>query len=179
MNTPTKRREFLRWQKTEGGKKHSQRMHARYYDAHKARILNWNTWYRWWKRHKYQPFPSPPCGCCSSQEGDSMKKPLVLTLALVFFTTNAHAFWRIGWQDNSTNETGFRIERKVGTAAYTQIGQVGAGVVTYDDTTSVVGTQYCYRIVSYNTAGTTPGAETCAIATAPAAPGAAVLIWVP
>lgn len=99
--------------------------------------------------------------------------------ALMLIATNASAFWRIGWTDNSTNETGFRVERKVGTAAYAQIGQVGAGILTFDDTTSVAGTQYCYRVLSYNTYGTATGAETCAVATAPAAPGAPTLIWIP
>ena len=107
-----------------------------------------------------------------------MKKTL-LTIILVLLATDAHAFWRVSWTDNSNNEDGFRVERKVGTDAYAQVGQVGAGIVTFDDTTSVAGIQYCYHILAYNIYGTTTGAETCAIATAPAAPGAPVLIWVP
>ena len=106
-------------------------------------------------------------------------KKFVLTLALLLMAANVHAFWRVGWQDNSTNETGFRIERKVGTAAYAQIGTVGADIATFDDVTSVAGTQYCYQIIAYNTYGTATGAETCAIATAPVAPGAPTLIWIP
>lgn len=105
-------------------------------------------------------------------------KKMLLTIALVLMATNAHAFWRVSWADNSNNEDGFRIERK-DAGIYAQVGQVGAGILTFDDMTSLAGTQYCYHIIAYNVYGTATGAETCAIATAPAAPGAPVLIWIP
>jgi hypothetical protein len=39
----------------------------------------------------------------------------------------------LNWQDNSSNETGFVIERKTGTGAYAAIGTVGSGVISYTD----------------------------------------------
>jgi hypothetical protein len=57
------------------------------------------------------------------------------------------------WRDNSTNERGFRIERRLGTGAWAQIGQVGANVRTFASTGLTAGTTYSYRVLAYNTAG--------------------------
>jgi len=55
------------------------------------------------------------------------------------------------WQDMSTNETGFAIERKLGTAGtYGQIASVGANITSYQDTGLVSGSQYCYRVKAFN-----------------------------
>ena len=60
----------------------------------------------------------------------------------------------VTWSDNSTNETGFKIERKTNTTgAYAQIAQVGIGSTTFIDSTVYAGTTYCYRVRAYNTAG--------------------------
>src|SRR5262245_15401844 len=57
------------------------------------------------------------------------------------------------WTDSSTNETGFKIERKTSTTSYTQIAQVGANSTTYIDYSVTPGATYCYRVRAYNTAG--------------------------
>jgi N-acetylneuraminic acid mutarotase len=59
------------------------------------------------------------------------------------------------WTDASSNEAGFRIERKDGpSASYRQIATVGAGVTGYTDTTSLIAaTTYSYRVRAYNSAG--------------------------
>lgn len=56
----------------------------------------------------------------------------------------------IEWQDNSNNETGFKIERKLGSSAYEEIGSVGAGITAYEDTGLLGGTTYTYQVRSYN-----------------------------
>lgn len=56
------------------------------------------------------------------------------------------------WADNSTNETGFRIERSSSSGGpYTEIATVGAGVATYSNTGLSAGTTYYYRVRTYNT----------------------------
>ncbi|MCA1628230.1 MAG: fibronectin type III domain-containing protein, partial [Acidobacteria bacterium] len=58
------------------------------------------------------------------------------------------------WIDNSTNETGFKIERKTDAAGtYAQVGTVGAGVTTYSDIGLTAATQYFYRVRAYNAVG--------------------------
>jgi len=80
---------------------------------------------------------------------------------------------RLNWQDNSTNETGFKIERKVGsTGTYGQIAAVGANATTWADTTVSAGQTYCYRVRAYLTwAGDSAYSnEACACTAIPAAP---------
>lgn len=58
------------------------------------------------------------------------------------------------WEDKSTIETGFSIERKsvacgaVGTFA--EIATVGANVTTYTDNAVSFGSSYCYRVAAFN-----------------------------
>lgn len=49
------------------------------------------------------------------------------------------------WVDASTNEDGFKVERKTGSAgAYEQLATVAAGTTGYVDGTVTAGTTYCY-----------------------------------
>jgi thiol-disulfide isomerase/thioredoxin len=63
------------------------------------------------------------------------------------------------WQDNSDNETGFKIERKTGTTGvFSQIVTIGATTgygsgVYYEDSGLAANTTYCYRVRAYNAAG--------------------------
>ena len=57
------------------------------------------------------------------------------------------------WTDNSTNEDGFKIERKTINGTYSLVGSVGENVTTYNDATLTPGTSYIYRIFSYNKGG--------------------------
>jgi Fibronectin type III domain len=59
----------------------------------------------------------------------------------------------IAWMDNSNNETGFKIERKLATGTYAQITTVGANFTTYADTGLSAGTAYYYRIRAANASG--------------------------
>ncbi len=62
----------------------------------------------------------------------------------------------LSWTDNSTNETGFKIERKTGTGAYIFIGTVNADIQTYNDLGLSPNTSYTYRVYSNNAAGNSP-----------------------
>jgi regulation of enolase protein 1 (concanavalin A-like superfamily) len=52
------------------------------------------------------------------------------------------------WNDNSSDETGFRIERAVGGGSFVPLVTVGAGITGYSDTTTVAGTTYTYRVIA-------------------------------
>jgi hypothetical protein len=66
--------------------------------------------------------------------------------------------------DNSSNEDGFKIERRTGTTqTYTQIAIAGANVTSYNDSGLVDGDTYCYRVLAFNAAGSSPYSnEACA-----------------
>lgn len=54
------------------------------------------------------------------------------------------------WSDNSSNEAGFKIERRVaGTGSYSLVGTVVADSTSYSDTTAAASTSYEYRTYAY------------------------------
>ncbi|MCX6267339.1 MAG: fibronectin type III domain-containing protein [Bacteroidetes bacterium] len=59
----------------------------------------------------------------------------------------------LNWTDNSTNETGFSIQRKDDNGSFSVVGQVGTGVVTFSDTGLSLDTAYVYRVCAFNPAG--------------------------
>ena len=72
------------------------------------------------------------------------------------------------WADNSNNEDGFRVERKVGqTGDYAFLITVGPNTSTYTDTAVNPGETYCYRVKAFNAAGESGYTnEDCAVPTA-------------
>src|SRR5262249_29961230 len=60
----------------------------------------------------------------------------------------------VTWVDNSSNETGFIIQRApASTGPWSQIGTVGAGLISYSDPALSAGTTYYYRVCAYNSKG--------------------------
>jgi murein DD-endopeptidase MepM/ murein hydrolase activator NlpD len=70
------------------------------------------------------------------------------------------------WTDNSSNETGFKIERKTGTnGSWTQIALLGANAAGYANTGLPPGTNYVYRVRATNTSGDSPYSNEVSITT--------------
>jgi hypothetical protein len=60
----------------------------------------------------------------------------------------------LAWTDNSSNETGFKIERKTGAGGtYAEIATVGANITSYNNTSLSSNTQYYYRVRATNASG--------------------------
>ena len=77
----------------------------------------------------------------------------------------------IAWTDRSTNENGFRIERKTGQAGtWAQIGSVGPNVTTFPDPGRTEGTTYVYRVRAFNAVGNSAYSNELEVLTRPAAP---------
>jgi hypothetical protein len=76
----------------------------------------------------------------------------------------------LDWADNSSDETGFHIERKLGlNGNYAIVTTVGANITSFTDTNLADGSTYCYRVNAFNGAGDSPySPEVCG--TTPAAP---------
>jgi Fibronectin type III domain len=59
----------------------------------------------------------------------------------------------LSWADNSSNETGFKVERTMHGKSFKQIATVGENVTTYADTRLKASTTYRYRVRAYNSGG--------------------------
>jgi hypothetical protein len=59
----------------------------------------------------------------------------------------------LAWTDNSSNETGFIIQRSTNGGTWTQVGQVSANVTAYSDTMVSRHKTYTYRVYAYNSFG--------------------------
>ena len=114
----------------------------------------------------------------TNSAGDSAPSLVVgiTTLALISTPTapsslNAYATSStsitISWTDESTNETGFKIERSLSSSSgFVQIGTVGVGVTTYISGSLASSTTYYYRVAATNSAGSSPYSNTANATTA-------------
>lgn len=78
------------------------------------------------------------------------------------------------WTDNSTDETGFRIERApLPGGPFATVGSVGAGVTSFSDMGLPASTPFSYRIIAFNAAGdsTPSNVDTCTTDPTPPGPG--------
>jgi hypothetical protein len=71
--------------------------------------------------------------------------------------TSSGGSFKLTWQDNTTDETGFKIERKFNTDAYQIVGSVGPNITTFIDNNNInFNGVYTYRVYAYNTSGASP-----------------------
>ena len=83
-----------------------------------------------------------------------IRRWLVAAFAVLIASTSVRAAqFTLTWADNSSNETGFRIERSTDGTSFAEIATVGANVVSYVDAGLPNSTTYSYRLCAYNTAG--------------------------
>lgn len=56
------------------------------------------------------------------------------------------------WTDNSTNEQGFEVERKIGLGVYARIATTAVNVTSFKDSVAgdAGGSSYCYRVRAFN-----------------------------
>jgi transcriptional regulator CtsR len=136
-------------------------------------ILNWNTIYYWranaansynstssWSSYRYfrtavGPPPNAPSGLIATPISSSQ---INLT-----------------WQDNSSDETGFKIERRTGSGSYSQVATVGAGITSYSNSRLSASTEYYYRVRAYKGTLNSDYCEEASATTLPPPPAAPVL----
>ena len=76
----------------------------------------------------------------------------------------------LSWADNSTNESGFKVERSTNGTTFVQVSTVGAGVTAYANTGLAASTKYYYRIRAYNSAGNSSYSNTTTATTTSSTP---------
>ncbi|RAR72504.1 fibrobacter succinogenes major paralogous domain-containing protein [Flavobacterium aciduliphilum] len=97
-------------------------------------------------------------GCSTSNDGNgnSTTTAIPVTPSNLVGNVVTNSKIKLSWTDNSTNETGFKIERKTGAGNYTVIATVNADIISYSDLGLTPNTTYTYRVYSYNTTGNSP-----------------------
>jgi len=93
--------------------------------------------------------------CSTSSEDNGNSNNSVVPLAPTELEgTLVNTQVALTWVDNSTNETGFKIDRKVGSGNWVvDYASVNANVLNYTDTSVSAGITYSYRAFSYNSVG--------------------------
>ena len=94
--------------------------------------------------------PSAPTGCGASYISDSQID--------------------LSWTDNSSNESGFKIERSIDGGEYSQITTAPENSTGTNDTTVSADHYYQYKVCSYNGVGDSSQCETSIVYTSPSAP---------
>jgi hypothetical protein len=69
------------------------------------------------------------------------------------------------WSDKSSNEAGFKVERKLGAGNFVPVGVVAHNVTTFHDTSALSGPDYTYRIRAYSAAGNSPFSDESLVST--------------
>ena len=101
-----------------------------------------------------------------------MKKIISVLFTLAFSATILGQEIDLAWDDTSTNEAGFIIERKDGDGTFVQIASLEANETIYQDTTFPIGSVVSYRIYAHNQFGDSPYSNVITIDTSvPSAPG--------
>lgn len=77
----------------------------------------------------------------------------------------AHDRVTVRWTDNSSNETGFKVERSPNGATFTEVATLGAGMTSFADGAVLANTLYFYRVRAYNSAGASGYSGTVSVTT--------------
>ncbi len=94
-------------------------------------------------------------GCSTSNDSNGNSTTTVVPIApsnltaIVVSTTQVN----LSWTDNSTNEIGFKIERKTVGGTYNIINQTNTNVTNFSDQNVLPNTTYTYRVFAYNSVG--------------------------
>ncbi len=78
----------------------------------------------------------------------------------------------VRWNDNSGDESGFKVERSGNGVDFTAIATLGAGTTSFADNGVVARSSYYYRVRAYNGAGNSGYSNTASVTT-PAVPASA------
>lgn len=90
-------------------------------------------------------------GCATNNNGTVTVVPIAPTNLTGTVTSTTQV--DLSWTDNSTNEQGFKIERKTGSGTYSVVGSTGVNITTFSDLGLTPNTTYTYRVYAYNNAG--------------------------
>lgn len=93
--------------------------------------------------------------CSTTTDSDGTKTTTVVPFAPTNLTGKALSSTEINltWTDNSTNELGFKVERKTGSGSYSIVGMTTTNELNFNDVNLSPSTTYTYRVYAYNGTG--------------------------
>jgi predicted phage tail protein len=71
----------------------------------------------------------------------------------------------VGWTDNSSNETGFKLERSQDGVTFAEIATLGSNATTFSDVAVSAKSTYYYRVRAYNSYGVSAYSNTLSVTT--------------
>ncbi|MEZ5534964.1 MAG: cellulose binding domain-containing protein [Thiolinea sp.] len=90
----------------------------------------------------------------SGDNGDGGSQTVPVAPDNLSATVVDNAAVQVDWADNSNNEDGFRLQRKLASDTdWTDLAEVAAGSNAYLDSSVQAGTDYSYRLVAFNSLG--------------------------
>ena len=78
----------------------------------------------------------------------------------------------VSWADNSTDESGFKVERSANGVDFAEIASLGANTASFADTGLSIRTSYWYRVRAFNGVGNSAYSNTGSVTTPDVAPTA-------
>ena len=96
------------------------------------------------------------CSTSSDDNGNSTTTVVPVPPTNLIGTAASPTQINLSWTDNSTNETGFKIQRRTGSESYAIVGNANTDILTFSDTGLTPSTTYVYRVYAYNAAGDSP-----------------------
>ena len=94
-------------------------------------------------------------GCSTTPNNNGVNNTVVIPVApnnlsaVAVDTTQVN----LTWIDNSTNEAGYKVQRKIAGGSFADIASTAADMSTYSDFGLTSNTTYTYRVYAYNSAG--------------------------
>jgi len=82
----------------------------------------------------------------------------------------------LAWTDNSSDETGFEIERSLDGSSFAWLASVGANTASYPNTGLNPATTYYYRVAASNSAGNSAYSSTASATTQNQTPGTSLQV---
>ncbi len=126
--------------------------------------LSPNTDYAFRVKARNATLTSAHCTCASAKTARNGTPPAPTNLTAISVSPSRI---NLAWRDNSINETGFKVYRKIGsTGTWTLVKQTPTDVKSFADTTAaknMTTTIYYYYVMAYNASGNSPSTNTAIV----------------
>jgi hypothetical protein len=115
-------------------------------------------------------FKSPPSDAPAPEPAKPAIPPPPAAPTELSATAPSFGLVRLAWKDASSNEAGFRIERRDQATSYTALTNLPPNSTAYQDSSVSASATYMYRVIALNEGGESPASNESVVATLPPVP---------